>query len=307
LRAAGHEVIALVREPERAGALAAMGIRLSQGDVTDQESMRAPMLGVDGVFHIAGWYKVGARVKAPAAAVNIKGTRNVLELMSELRIPKGVYTSTLAVNSDTQGRLVDESYHFSGTHLSEYDRTKAAAHQIALDFIGRGLPLVIVMPGLVYGLGDPSLVGQSLRLFLQRKLPAAPRQTAYCWSHVEDTARAHILAMERGTPGETYIIAGPPHSMVEALQVAHEISGAPVPPALPPSVFKAMAAAARLVEKILPLPELYSSEAQRVIAGVTYQGDNRKARQELGYEPRTLREGFQEWLPQEQQALSSKL
>ena len=73
------------------------------------------MTGVDGVFHVAGWYKVGISDRAAAVGINIDGTRNVLELMRELRIPKGVYTSTLAVNSDTHGQVVDESYRFTGT------------------------------------------------------------------------------------------------------------------------------------------------------------------------------------------------
>src|SRR5574341_388676 len=149
LRAAGHEVHASIRNPKKANDLQSLGVKLFTGDVTNKESMRAAMTGVDGVFHVAGWYKIGTRDKSDGEKVNVQGTRKVLELMQELRIPKGVYTSTLAVNSDTHGRLADESYHFSGKHLSEYDRTKAAAHEIAKDFIAKGLPLVIVMPGLI--------------------------------------------------------------------------------------------------------------------------------------------------------------
>ena len=109
LIAAGHDVVAVVRTPAKAGDLTDLGIVLHQGDVTDKESMRAPMQGVDGVFHIAGWYKVGVKDKTPGEKINIEGTRNVLELMKELGIARGVYTSTLAVNSDTHGKLVDES------------------------------------------------------------------------------------------------------------------------------------------------------------------------------------------------------
>src|SRR5207244_3025473 len=125
---AGHQVVVVVRNPAKAADLANLGIEIHQGDVTDKESMRAPMQGVDGVFHIAGWYKIGVRDKSDGEKINVQGTRNVLELMRELGIPKGVYTSTLAVNSNTHGKLVDESYHYSGPHLSEYDRTKWVAH-----------------------------------------------------------------------------------------------------------------------------------------------------------------------------------
>src|SRR5215204_3344164 len=97
LRAGGHEVVAVVRSIEKAGDLADLGVELHRGDVADKESMRAPMGGVDGVFHVAGWYKVGVRDKSDGERVNVQGTRNVLELMEVLGVPKGVYTSTLAV------------------------------------------------------------------------------------------------------------------------------------------------------------------------------------------------------------------
>ena len=142
LKAAGHDVIAVAREPAKAADLAATGIAVQRGDVTDKESMRAPMTGADAVFHVAGWYKIGVRDRASARAINVEGTRHVLELMQELGVPKGVYTSTLAVNSDTRGQLVDETYQFRGRHLTVYDQTKADAHAIAERFIARGLPLV---------------------------------------------------------------------------------------------------------------------------------------------------------------------
>jgi nucleoside-diphosphate-sugar epimerase len=171
LRTAGHEVHASVRSPQKASDLQSLGVKLFLGDITDKESMREAMQGVDGIFHVAGWYKVGAHDKSPGEKINVHGTRNVLELMKELRIPRGVYTSTLAVNSDTHCQLVDESYRFTGKHISEYDRTKAIAHHIADQFIAEGLPLIIVMPGLVYGPGDTSTLRHNIIDFLQGKLP----------------------------------------------------------------------------------------------------------------------------------------
>ncbi|MFN8568165.1 MAG: NAD-dependent epimerase/dehydratase family protein [Kouleothrix sp.] len=149
--------------PAKATDPAALGITVVRGDVTDKESMRAPMRGVDGVYHIAGWYKIGARDPREGQAINVQGTRNVLELMREHAIPKGVYTSTLAINSDTHGQVADETYRFNGSHLSIYDRTKAAAaHALADQMIAAGLPLVIVMPGLIHGPGGTSSVRTTL-------------------------------------------------------------------------------------------------------------------------------------------------
>ncbi len=107
LTAAGHEVRALVRS-SAPPALSLPGVTCYQGDITNRDSLRKPMTGVDGVFHIAGWYKIGLPDSRAAHQVNVDGTRNVLATMRELGVPKGVYTSTLAVNSDTHGRVVDE-------------------------------------------------------------------------------------------------------------------------------------------------------------------------------------------------------
>ena len=297
LRGAGHELRALVRDSQRAKQLRELGIDLCVGDVTHKESLRLAMQGADGVFHIAGWYKVGARDTSEAEAVNVDGTRNVLEVMRELGIRKGVYTSSLAVNSDTHGRIVDESYHYTGSHLSEYDRTKAAAHALAEEMAAEGLPLVIVMPGVTYGPGDPSSLGQTFAAFLQGRLPMIPRGTAVCWTHVEDAARGHILAMELGKAGESYIIAGDPATMEQAFEIASDITGIPVPRRMSPGPLRAMAALMRIVERLVPVPLLLSSEALRISAGVTYVGDHTKAQRELGLTWRPLREGLEEILP----------
>jgi nucleoside-diphosphate-sugar epimerase len=271
------------------------------GDVTDKASLRAPMTGVDGVFHLAGWYQIGARDKGPGQRINVDGTRNLLEMIGELHIPRSVYTSTLAVNGDTHGQVVDETYRFDGPFLSEYDRTKWAAHyQVAEPMIRAGLPLIVVQPGGVYGPGDNSPQGQMLRQYLGRKLPMVPRGAALCWAHVEDTARGHVQAMERGTPGESYIIAGPPASIVEVLDVAQRLTGVPAPRIHPsPALIKAVASIMSAIERVAPLPETMSSEYLRVAAGATYLGSSAKAIRELGFDPRPIDVGLRETLDYE--------
>ncbi len=291
LRQAGHEVNASIRDPKRGSELQSLGVHLFPGDVTEKESMRAAMQGVDGVFHVAGWYKVGARDKTPGERVNVQGTRNVLELMQELEIRKGVYTSTLAINSDTHGRIVDESYRFIGKHLTEYDRTKAEAHRVAEEFIQAGLPLVIVMPGGIYGPGDTSVLRTSLIDFLKGKLPVMPNRAGICWGHVDDTAHAHILAVEKGVPGETYIVAGEPCTYIEAFQLVSQITGKSAPRIISYKIIKAMAPLAKPFDAILP--EAYTSEGLRILGGVTYWGDNSKAKRFLGFNPRPLRQGLE--------------
>ncbi len=305
----GHEVVALVRTPAKANDLRDLGVELAVGDITDRESMRHPMTGVDGVFHIAAWYKVGARDKRVAQQINVEGTRNVLELMRDLKIPKGVYTSTLAVFGDTHGRIVDESYRHDGPHLSEYERTKWAAHyEVALPMMEAGLPLVIVQPGVNYGPGDTSSVRDTLLQYLQGQLLLIPQQTAYCWAHVDDTVAAHVLAMDKGRPGESYITAGPPHSLIEALLTAEKLSGIKAPRLRPvPQLLKSLANVVEPLEKIVSLPELYTSESLRVIAGPTYLGSSAKAERELGFQARSLEEGLGETLAHEMQLLGMEV
>jgi nucleoside-diphosphate-sugar epimerase len=305
---AGHQVVALVRTPSKADDLAQLGAELHPGDITDKESMRAPMRGADGVFHLAAWYKIGLRDTGMAVHMNVDGTRNVLELMRELEIPKGVYTSTLAVFGDTHGKLVDELYYDAGPWLSEYDRTKWLAHyEVALPMIRDGLPLVIVQPGLVYGPGDTSSLHDVWTQYLQRRLPLVPRKVAYCWGYVDDVARGQILAMERGKTGETYIIAGPPYTLLHALSLAQQITGVPIPRFHPsPGFMRALAGILGVVGKVIPLPQSMSSEYLRVSAGVTYLGSNKKARRELGYNPRPLDQGLPATLEYEMSLLGMK-
>jgi nucleoside-diphosphate-sugar epimerase len=301
LREQGHEVHASVRDLDKAKDLQTTGVKLFKGDVTDKESMREAMQGVDGIFHVAGWYKIGTKDKSDGERVNVQGTRNVLELMQELKIPKGVYTSSLVVNSDTKGKMMDESYHFTGKHLSEYDRTKAVAHDIASEFIKHGLPLVIMMPGLIYGPGDTSILRTNIQDFLNQKLPMLPSQTAYCWAHVDDIVQGHILAMEKGKIGETYIIAGEPYRVADAFKLAGQITGKRAPMIVPYQIMKALSILVKPLDNFLP--ETYTSEGLREIAGPTYLGDNSKAQRELGYNPRPFREGWGETLRHEMKLL----
>src|SRR3989441_12851973 len=289
---AGHDVVAIGRNPESARDLESIGVDVRRGDITDPGSLRGLMAGVDGVFHIPGWYKIGSRDPSEGERLNVAGTRNVLTAMKELRGPKGGYTSTLAVFSDTHGRLVDETYRHNGRWLTGYDRTETIAHyEIAEPMIRAGLPLVIVQPGVNYGPGDTSEIRPTFVRYLQGKLRAIPKRTAYCWAHVEDTARAHILAMERGRACGSFIIAGPPHTLIEAFDVAERITGIPAPRFhASPGFLRAIAALSR-------------SERLRDLAGVTYLGNNAKARRELGFDPRPLEDGLRETLQHEMRLL----
>ena len=295
--------MALVRTPAAALPLEELGAELAEGDITDRGSIEGPMAGVDGVFHLAAWYKVGARNRDRARAINVDGTRNVLEVAGELGVTKIVYTSTVAVYGDT-GTPVDEAYRMDGPWLTEYDRTKWLAHyEVAVPLMEAGLPLVIVQPGIVHGPDDHSNVGAVLRDYLRGRLPVIPRMGG-CWSFVEDCARGHLLAMERGQTGRSYNLAGECMYWADVLAVAHEITGIRPPRVvLPPWVARISSWMLRPINHLMPLPATYHPETMRVAAGSAYFASDERARQELDWETRPFTDGLRLTLEAEQAAL----
>ena len=293
LRANGHDVVALVRNRERAEALSTAGVTLVEGDLDDSAALDRLVADADGLFHVAGWYKLGDARPENGWRVNVDGTANVLAAARGSGVSRVVYTSTLAVNSDTHGRVVDEEFRFTGSHLSVYDETKARAHDLAVDAARDGLPLVVVQPGLVYGPGDTSQTGALVAAVLAGRRPTIPAGGAVCWGHVDDIALGHLLAMEQGTAGDSYFLAGEPCSLAEGLRLLADLAGKPGPIVLPASVVRVTGAVIGVVERVVPMPAGYSAEAMRASLA-TYLGSPAKAYRELGWTSRPLREGLSE-------------
>ncbi|WP_420645574.1 NAD-dependent epimerase/dehydratase family protein [Candidatus Leptofilum sp.] len=314
LVARGDTVHALARSEESANFLRQLGAVVFMGDITDAASLRPAMEGCDVVFHVAAWYKVGASDSSQAESINVGGTRRVLRQAHELGIPKIVYTSTIAVFGDTQGQLVDETYYKEGPFLTEYDRTKWLAHyKVAMPLIEKGAPIIIVMPGAVYGPGDSSIVAQTMRLFY-RGLPALPgSDLTLTYAHVDDIAEGHLLAAAKGTVGESYILTGPAIPLNEMVDFwAHLIGRKPPSFRLAGRPLRKFAPVVGAVGSVLPLPELFSEEAVGSL-GATYMARSDKARAELGWTTRPLQTGLLEtfdWIartePQETSAPERK-
>ncbi len=299
----GHTVHALVRSKQAAAALTGEGLVPFLGDITDRDSMRPGMQGCDVVFHIAAWYKLGGRDHAQAEEINVQGTRNVLGLAYELGIPRIVYTSTIAVLGDTHGVLADETYHMPAGQpfVTEYDRTKWLAHyQVALPLIEQGAPIMIVMPGAVFGPGDHSLVGALMSAYQRGLLPIFPGpDSMLTFAHVEDIARGHLLAAEKGRPGQSYILAGPALSFRQFIALCAQASGKALPWVYVPSRWiKPLLPLSQLLSRLPSWPEILSPDAIRVL-DVTYIASAEKASRELGWQPRPLAERLREnfgWL-----------
>jgi len=303
LRGRGDDVVCLVRNPEKGRSVAALGCEIATGDLGDSAAIRAGMEGCDAVIHAAAIYEVGIPVSQRQAMrdANVGGTERVLGAALEAKIPKVVYVSTVGVFGDTGGKTVDESYeHPAKDFTSCYEETKWEAHQVAKRLIADGLPCVIVQPGGVYGPGDTSSIGELLNQFLSGKMPLMPfPELGICLSHVEDIATGIILGLDKGKPGEAYVISGPATTVREAIGVVAGVTGKKAPKrAIPVPLMKAMIPIGPLVGKMMGQPpnlrELISSAD-----GVTFWASYDKAARELGYQPRGLEEGLRATLAAE--------
>ena len=301
----GNDVIALTRDRSNADLLPD-SVAVVEGDITEKESMRSGMEGVDGVFHIAGWYHIGPGPwrEDHAERINVDGTRNVLELVDELGVPKAVYTSTCSVHSDTDGDHVTESYRYDGEHISIYDRTKWQAHyEVVKPMAGDDVPVVIVQPGIVYGPQDTSQIRGLFQDYLQGDLPFMPRGLKAAFDYIDDCAHAHRLAMENGEPGEEYHISGNSATFLEVFEMAEEITGVPAPREVSPTWFSVLAPVVEKTERVVRPPEGFESEWMYRMAGTTWLADTQKAQQELGVEHRSLERGLSEYLRWEMEQL----
>jgi dihydroflavonol-4-reductase len=302
----GVEVRALARSHAGLEKVRDIGATPIPGDVTDPETMQESMRGCDVVFHVAAMYEIGARYARQMEAINVQGTRHVFEAALGAGVPRIVYTSTAGVHGDTKGEMVDETHQIPLEALKSstlYEQTKWRAHyEVALPMIREGAPIVIVESGAVYGPDDHSVVGDLLELYVRRRLPVLPdRDTTLTFIYVDDIADGHILAAEQGRLGESYLMGYQPLSFGQLVDVCAKVTGLPrikvkIPSGLVRPAWPFMA----LVEKILPLPDMLSSEAVRSV-GTTWIVNCRKARDELGWRPRPIEEGLKltfNWLNQ---------
>lgn len=299
LRAAGHEVVCVARRPDAASGLRALGATVVPGDVLDPASLDRAFAGVEAVFHLAATYVVGHGKAAGDRMIadNIASTRLVFERALAAGARRVVYTSSCTVYVDTQGEVVDETWRWTGsTFPTAYVESKHRAHREVLEpMVAAGAPIVTLMPGAVLGPGDPSLFNLLFR-WLARGYPIPIGASRWAMVGVDDCARAHLLALDRGTDGHCYNVVAENLSLGTAVRRAAEVSGLParlvplrdwmIAAALPPT---------RLAERILPIPPSLSSESlggQRSTFSQTLSGD--KATRELGFEPDSLDAVFRE-------------
>jgi dihydroflavonol-4-reductase len=300
LRERGDEVVALVRSPDRASDLAALGCELVEGDLTSGDAIRRGVHGCDAVFHIAAVYKVGipASDREAMRVANVQGTELVLDAAIEANVNRVVYVSTVGVFGNTHGEIVNEAFHRDGESFTScYEETKYRSHELALDRISRGAPIVIVQPGGVYGPGDHSELGNIIDQTRTGKLKMLMfPETGFNLVHADDVAEGVLLAHDAGRVGESYVLGGEISTMGDMIRKVADISGRKAPTrAMPVSLMKMAIPIGPLVGKMLGFPpnlrELIASSD-----GVTYWATDEKARRELGYAPRDMDSGLRQTL-----------
>jgi nucleoside-diphosphate-sugar epimerase len=302
LRDRGDDVVALVRDPSRATALAGLGVTLVPGTVADAAAVAVGLDGVDAAIHGAAVYEVGIPASRRPAMydANVTGTRTVLAAALDARTAKVVYVSTVAAFGDTGGAVVDETHEHPGRYTSYYDETKHLAHQEAKRQIAAGLPLVVVQPGAVYGPGDHSVVGTLIRKAAKgRAGPVAFAGMGLNAVHRDDVAGGILLALDAGRPGESYVLGGEITTLGEVIARAARVAGRHAPRlTMPTALIRAVAPFGRLLGPAMGLPPNIG-ELITTSDGVTFWATDAKARAELGYAPRGLEAGLRGTLASE--------
>ena len=285
----GWSVTALVRTPgsPRAQVLSTMGARLVPGDVTQRESMRAAMTGVDMVIHGAGRYEFGVdrAGKNRMRSVNVVGTENVLGLAHELGVPRTIHVSSVVAFGDSGPQPRDETFTRQVPCRTAYEQSKTDAHEIARKYQQGGLPLIIVCPHQVIGANDHSVFGYFQRLYVNRAMPPiawSPGST-FCCVALSDLAEGIALAAEKGRIGETYFLSGEPQSFREIFDCWRGMPGAFIPRVwLPVGLAVALFAVLEPLQRMSGLPAFLSRETVRAGA-MSLNYSSRKAQRDLGW------------------------
>jgi dihydroflavonol-4-reductase len=224
----GYPVRALVRPGSR---VADLPVEIATGDLRDPASLDRAAAGCGLVFHVAADYRLWARNPRELYQSNVEGTRNLLAAARAAGVERVVYTSTVGCIGMPHGAIGDETSPVSLADMTgDYKRSKFLAEQVALEFARDGLPIVIVNPTAPIGDHDvkPTPTGQMVLDFLNGAMPAFI-DTGLNVVDVRDTAEGHLLACERGRPGERYILGSENLTLAQILGKLAAITGRRAP------------------------------------------------------------------------------
>ncbi len=283
LLARGHAVRALARPTSDLSNLDGTGVEVVRGDVLDLASVRAALAGCEAVVHSAGVARMGVS-GGGMYEVNVRGVEVVLGAALDAGVSRAVLTSSSSVLGGTRRpAVIEESTPSNAASLGiDYFDSKVAGERAALALRERGLPLVVVRPSFVLGPGDIHRSSASIVVGLARRRVPAYVEGGASFCDVRDVAAGHAVALERGRPGDAYLLGGHNLTMSEMMARVCAAAGVPRPGRLPLFVALSLAAASEVRRRITGSRPRMTRALVRAAALYTYVS-SAKAERELGY------------------------
>jgi dihydroflavonol-4-reductase len=228
----GAQLRVLVRATSNLANLEGIDAETVVGDLLQPETLRSSIRGCDALMHVAADYRLWVRDPKQMYAANVDGTRALLRLAREEGVRRSVYTSSVATMGFKQdGTIVDEATRVSiADMIGHYKRSKFLAEQTAIEAARTGQQVMILNPTTPIGSQDvkPTPTGRIVVDFLNRKFPAYV-DTGLNLVDVAEVARTHFDALEKGRPGERYILGGENLTLKQILDKMSAITGLPSP------------------------------------------------------------------------------
>ena len=292
----GEDVRVLARPSSDVRALEGLRAERFTGDLRDVASLERALEGVTRIYHVAADYRLWARHPREIYESNVSGTQNILEAARRAGVEKFVYTSTVATLAVPRtGELPNEETQSSVEEMiGHYKVSKFVAEQCALSAARSGLPVVIVNPTTPLGPGDwkPTPTGKIIVDFLNGRMPGYV-DTGLNFVPVEDCARGHLLAAERGRVGERYILGGVNLTLKSMLDILARISGRRAPQwKIPHAMAYAAAWLDTAVSRMLGREPRIPLEGVRMARHKMFV-DASKAGRELGFVPGPIEAAIQ--------------
>jgi len=228
----GASLRLLTRQTSRLDSLSGINAEMVKGDLRESEKLRSALTGCDALVHVAADYRLWVRDPEQMYAANVDGTRELLKLAREVGIQRVVYTSSVAtMGFKADGTIVNEDTPVAlSDMIGHYKRSKFLGEQEAIQAAKAGQHVIILNPTTPIGAGDakPTPTGRIIVDFLNKKFPAYV-DTGLNLVDVDEVARMHIVALDRGTPGERYILGGENLTLKQILDRMSAITGLPSP------------------------------------------------------------------------------
>jgi dihydroflavonol-4-reductase len=285
LRERGDDVVALARSEEAGAALERRGARVVRGEILDADVLARGMEGCATVFHVAGVNSLCVEDPSPMLRANIDGPAVAIRAAARAGVPRVIHTSSAATIGEPEGIVGNEDTPHRGWFLSTYERSKTEGEQVAFD-TGRqeGVEVVSVNPSSVQGPGRAGGTARFLLAFLDGRLKLFVN-THVSLVDIKDCSAGHLLAAERGRPGERYLLNGMTLTIAEAFALAADVAGVKRSPRLVPR--QAATVAGAVVERAFRLvrrhPPVCREMVRTLIHGHRYDGSRAERDLDLRY------------------------